>query len=89
VKARFVVIKAHKGFYVVTFNSPKEFYGTYLPVFQAVLDSFKPLYQGGLMQSGIEAASITSCSPRNRNDAFVEPSPLPGFCCLLSWDSKS
>ncbi|HWR02194.1 MAG TPA: hypothetical protein VN371_10060 [Chlorobaculum sp.] len=43
-KARFVVIKAHQGFYVVAFKSPREFYDKYLPVFQAVLDSFKPLY---------------------------------------------
>ena len=44
IKARFVVIKARQGFYVVAFRSPKEFYDQYLPVFQTVLDSFKPLY---------------------------------------------
>ena len=43
-KARFVVIKAHQGFYVVAYKSPKEFYDKYLPVFKVVLDSFKPLY---------------------------------------------
>jgi hypothetical protein len=44
IKARFVVIKARQGFYVVAYRSPKEFYDLYLPVFQTVLDSFKPLY---------------------------------------------
>jgi hypothetical protein len=43
-KSRFVVVKARKGFYVLAYKSPKEFYDQYLPVFQAVLDSFKPLY---------------------------------------------
>lgn len=41
-KARFVVVKARQGFYVLAFKSPKEFYGQSLPVFQAVLDSFLP-----------------------------------------------
>ncbi len=41
-KARFVVVKARQGFYVLAFKSPKEFYNQSFPTFQAVLDSFVP-----------------------------------------------
>ena len=41
-KARFVVVKAGQGFYVLAFKSPKEFYDQCQPAFQAVLDSFAP-----------------------------------------------
>ena len=41
-KARFVVVKARQGFYVLAFKSPKEFYDQCQPAFQAVLDSFAP-----------------------------------------------
>jgi hypothetical protein len=41
-KARFVVIRAREGFYVVALKSPRDFYDQCLPTFQAVLDSFKP-----------------------------------------------
>ena len=41
-KARFVVVKARQGFYVLAFKSPKEFYDQCQPAFQVVLDSFAP-----------------------------------------------
>ena len=41
-KARFVVVKARQGFYVLALKSPKEFYDQCQPAFQAVLDSFSP-----------------------------------------------
>ncbi|UWX56909.1 hypothetical protein NY406_06550 [Chlorobaculum sp. MV4-Y] len=41
-KARFVVVKARQGFYVLAFKSPKEFYNQNFPTFQTVLDSFAP-----------------------------------------------
>lgn len=43
-KARFVFLKAKEGFYVLAYKSPREFYDEHLPVFEAVVKSFKPLY---------------------------------------------
>jgi hypothetical protein len=42
-KAKFVIVKNKNGFYVLAYKSPKEFYDDYLPVFEEVLKSFKPM----------------------------------------------
>ncbi len=41
-KAKFIVVKARDGFYVLAYKSPSEFYEKYLPVFEEVVKSFKP-----------------------------------------------
>lgn len=41
-KAKFIVIKAKDGFYVLAYKSPGESYDKYLPVFEEVVKSFKP-----------------------------------------------
>lgn len=43
-KAKFMVIKAKEGFYVLAYKCPQEFYGQYLPVFEEVAKSFESLY---------------------------------------------
>lgn len=43
-KAKFIVIKAKEGFYVLAYKSPQEFYDQYLPVFDEVVKSFEPAY---------------------------------------------
>lgn len=42
-KAKFIVFKAKEGFYVLAYKSPREFYDNYLPVFEEVVKSFKPI----------------------------------------------
>lgn len=42
-KAKFLIIKAREGFYVLAFKSPREFYDEYLPVFEAAAKTFKSL----------------------------------------------
>lgn len=42
-KAKFIVVKAKDGFYVLAYKSPKEFYDNYLAVFKEVVKSFKPV----------------------------------------------
>ncbi len=43
-KAKFIVIKAKEGFYVLAYKSPQEFYDKYSPVFDEVVKTFEPLY---------------------------------------------
>ena len=43
-KAKFIVVKAKEGFYVLAYKSPSEFYDRYLPVFEEVAKTFKALY---------------------------------------------
>jgi hypothetical protein len=40
-KAKFFVVKAKDGFYVLAYKSPKEFYDHYLAIFEEVVKSFK------------------------------------------------
>lgn len=40
-KAKFFVVKAKDGFYVLAYKSPKEFYDNYLAIFEEVVKSFK------------------------------------------------
>ena len=42
-KAKFIIVKAKDGFYVLAYKSPKEFYDNYLAVFEAVVKSFKSI----------------------------------------------
>ena len=41
-KDKFIIIKADRGFYVLAYKSPVDFYDTYLPVFEQVAASFTP-----------------------------------------------
>ncbi len=43
-KARFLVIDAGKGFYVLAYKSPLEEYERHLPLFEAMAASFRPLF---------------------------------------------
>jgi hypothetical protein len=40
-KAKFIVVRAKDGFYVLAYKSPKEFYDIYLPSFEEVVKSFQ------------------------------------------------
>lgn len=40
-KAKFIIVRAEDGFYVIAYKSPKEFYDKYLPVFEEVAKSFQ------------------------------------------------
>jgi len=40
---RFVVMPAHKGFYVVRYSAPEDIAEKYKPVFEKVISSFEPL----------------------------------------------
>ena len=42
-KAKFIIIQEESGFYVLAYKSPSEFYDVYLPVFEEVVKSFKPV----------------------------------------------
>ena len=43
-KEKLIVMSAKDGFYVLSYSAKKENYGKYLPVFNSVAKSFKPLY---------------------------------------------
>lgn len=40
-KAKFVIIKAKEGFYVLAYKSPREFFEQFAPIFEEVINSFE------------------------------------------------